>query len=68
MNVQEVMFFFEKGLFSSSKKTNFFVVKGVEADYIKPATFGDVLEVNTKLVSKKMYHLMFTMKFLEQTS
>ena len=44
--------FFEKGL-SPHKENEFFVVKKVEADYIKPATFGDILEVTTKLISKR---------------
>ena len=44
--------FFEKGL-SPHKENEFFVVKKVEADYIKSATFADLLEVKTKLVSKK---------------
>ena len=44
--------FFEKGL-SPHKENEFFVVKKVEADYIKSATFADVIEVTTKLLSKK---------------
>ena len=44
--------FFEKGL-SPHKENEFFVVKKVDADYIKPATFGDILEVTTKLISKR---------------
>jgi len=44
--------FFEKGL-SPHNDDEFFVVKKVEADYIKSATFADVLNVTTKLVSKK---------------
>lgn len=44
--------FFEKGL-SPHKENEFFVVKKVEADYIKSATFADVLEITSKLVNKK---------------
>lgn len=44
--------FFQKGL-SPHKDDEFFVVKKIEANYIKPARFADVLEVQTKLVSKK---------------
>ena len=44
--------FFEKGL-SPHKENEFFVVKKVDADYIKSATFADLLEVSTKLISKK---------------
>ncbi len=44
--------FFEKGL-SPHNGDEFFVVKKVEANYIKSATFADDLEVTTKLVSKK---------------
>ncbi len=44
--------FFEKGL-SPHNDNEFFVVKKVEADYIKSATFADELEVTTKLLSKK---------------
>lgn len=44
--------FFEKGL-SPHSVNEFFVVKKVEADYIKSATFADELEVSSKLLSKK---------------
>ena len=44
--------FFEKGL-SPQNGDEFFVVKKVEADYIKSASFADQLEVSTKLLSKK---------------
>ena len=65
--------FFEKGL-SPHNKDEFFVVKKVEADYLKSATFADVLDVSTKLINKKsasidVYHeikrgdeLLFTAK------
>lgn len=44
--------FFKKGL-SPHKGDEFFVVKKIEANYIKPALFGDVLDVQTKLIDKK---------------
>lgn len=44
--------FFKKGL-SPHKSNEFFVVKKIEANYIKPALFGDVLDVKTTLISKK---------------
>lgn len=44
--------FFQKGL-SPHKNDDFFVVKSVQADYIKSAVFGDILEVKTKLVERK---------------
>lgn len=44
--------FFQKGL-SPHKDNEFFVVKSVQADYLKSAVFGDILEVKTKLVERK---------------
>jgi acyl-CoA thioester hydrolase len=44
--------FFKKGL-SPHKDDEFFVVKKIEANYIKPARFADVLEVQTKLIGTK---------------
>lgn len=44
--------FFQKDS-SPHQEDEFFVVKRVEADYIKPAVFGDVLEVTCKLTEKK---------------
>lgn len=44
--------FFQKGL-SPHQTDEFFVVKSVQADYIKSAVFGDLLDVNTSLVEKK---------------
>jgi len=49
--------FFEKGLFPHNGD-EFFVVKHIEANYIKSATFGDKLEVTTKLISKKVVSLV----------
>ena len=44
--------FFQKGL-SPHNDDEFFVVKSLEADYIKPAFFGDMIEVSVKLIDKK---------------
>ena len=44
--------FFQKGL-SPHKDNEFFVVKSVTADYVKSAVFGDIIDVNTKLIEKK---------------
>lgn len=44
--------FFKKGL-SPHNENEFFVVKRVEADYIKSAVFGDVLDITCKLIEKK---------------
>jgi len=43
--------FFQKGL-SPHNEEEFFVVKNVEAEYIKPAKFGDLLDIKTKIISK----------------
>lgn len=51
--------FFEKGL-SPHKENEFFVVKHIVADYIKPAVFGDVLNIQTKLTTKKSASLSMT--------
>ena len=45
--------FFQKGL-SPHKDNEFFVVKSVQADYIKSAVFGDIVEVKIKLIEKKL--------------
>ena len=44
--------FFQKNL-SPHNENEFFVVKKVEADYIKSAVFGDMLDVTCKLIEKK---------------
>jgi len=44
--------FFDKGM-SPHNGDEFFVIKHVDADYIKSAVFGDVLEVTCKIVEKK---------------
>ena len=45
--------FFQIAL-SPHTDNEFFVVKSVQADYIKSAVFGDILEVKTKLIEKKL--------------
>ena len=50
--------FFQKGL-SPHKSDAFFVVKSLEANYIKPALLGDELEVITTLQTKKSASLVF---------
>lgn len=44
--------FFQKGL-SPHQNNEFFVVKSLTAEYIKPALFGDILEVKTTLIEIK---------------
>ena len=44
--------FFQKGM-SPHNGDEFFVVKHVEADYIKSAVFGDELDVTCELIEKK---------------
>ncbi len=44
--------FFSKGK-SPVLESGHFVAKSLEADYIKPALFADVLEVKTELISLK---------------
>jgi len=44
--------FFQKGM-SPHNGDEFFVVKHVEAKYIKPAIFGDDLDVTCKLIDRK---------------
>jgi len=44
--------FFQKGL-SPHNGDEFFVVKSVQADYIKSAIFGDLLDVKTQIIHKK---------------
>ncbi|AXX92498.1 acyl-CoA thioester hydrolase [Malaciobacter molluscorum LMG 25693] len=45
--------FFDKGLSPHISETEFFVVKEVQAKYIKSAKFADILDVTATLVSKK---------------
>lgn len=49
--------FFQKGL-SPHNGDEFFVVKSLQADYIKSAVFGDILEISTKLIEKKSASLI----------
>ncbi len=49
--------FFKKGL-TPHNTNEFFVVKNIVANYIKPAVFGDDLEIKTTLVSKKATSLV----------
>lgn len=51
--------FFSKGR-SPVLEEGHFVAKSLEADYIKPALFGDLLEVKTELLSLKF--ASFTLK------
>ncbi|MAC84019.1 MAG: acyl-CoA thioester hydrolase [Arcobacter sp.] len=44
--------FFKKGM-SPHNEDEFFVVKHVEADYVKSAVFGDELDVTCELIEKK---------------
>jgi len=44
--------FFQKGL-SPHKENEFFVVKHLEANFIKPAVFADILEVKTSMTTIK---------------
>lgn len=49
--------FFQKDL-SPHNGDEFFVVKSVQADYIKSAIFGDILEMKTQLIEKKLASIM----------
>lgn len=51
--------FFQKGL-SPHKENEFFVVRHIDADFIKSAVFGDVLEVKTTLDTVKSASLSMT--------
>ncbi len=44
--------FFKRGLTPQSGE-GYFVVKRLEADYMKPAELGDLLEVKTELLERK---------------
>ena len=55
--------FFQKGL-SPHNNDEFFVVKNVNADYIKSAVFGDLIEVNTKLIEKKSASIVMYQEIL----
>ncbi len=49
--------FFKRNL-SPHSQDEFFVVKSVEANYIKPAKFGDMIYINTKLIKKRKASLL----------
>ncbi len=51
--------FFSKGQ-SPVLEEGHFVAKSLEADFVKPALFGDVLEVKTELLTLK--HASFTLQ------
>ena len=51
--------FFSKGK-SPVLEEGHFVAKSLEADFVKPALFGDVLDVKTELLSLK--HASFTLQ------
>ena len=51
--------FFSKGK-SPVLEEGHFVAKSLEADFVKPALFGDVLEVKTELLTLK--HASFTLQ------
>ena len=55
--------FFQKGL-SPHNNDEFFVVKNVNADYIKSAVFGFLIEVNTKLIEKKSASIVMYQEIL----
>lgn len=56
--------FFEKGM-SPHKENEFFVVKHVEADYIKSAVFGDELDVTCELIEKKAASIVMYQEVLK---
>jgi len=45
--------FFEKGLSPHNSDNEFFVVKNINCDFIKPAVLGDIIEVKTTLLKRK---------------
>ena len=51
--------FFQKNL-SPHKENEFFVVRHIDADFIKSAVFGDVLEIKTSLSTVKSASLSMT--------
>ena len=50
--------FFEKGLSPHMNEREFFVVKQIEADFVKPAKLGDLLEIKSEVISKKNASLL----------
>ena len=45
--------FFEKGISPQTSENEFFVVKTILCDFIKPAVLGDIIEVRTSILKKK---------------
>lgn len=58
--------FFEKGLTPHISENEFFVVKHMEIDFIKPAKFGDLLEVRTKLAKIKSVSIEMTQEIYKE--
>jgi len=56
--------FFKKGI-SPHNGDEFFVVKHVEADYIKSAVFGDELDVTCNLIEKKAASIVIYQEVLK---
>jgi acyl-CoA thioester hydrolase len=56
--------FFKKGM-SPHNGNEFFVVKHVEADYIKSAVFGDELDVTCELIEKKAASIIIYQEVLK---
>ncbi len=56
--------FFKKGM-SPHNGNEFFVVKHVEADYIKSAVFGDELDVTYELIEKKAASIIMYQEVLK---
>ena len=50
--------FFQKGLSPHMNENEFFVVKQIEADFIKPAKLGDLLQLKSEVIDKKSASLM----------
>ena len=57
--------FFERGL-SPHQEDEFFVVKSLEAEYIKSAKFGDLLDVTTEILSKSAVTVEILHKIFNQ--
>ena len=57
--------FFTKGL-SPHKENEFFVVKSLQADYIKSAKFADLLDIQTKVIEQKKASLVLSQIILNE--
>ncbi len=44
--------FFQNGI-SPHKENEFFVVKSVQAEYVKPAVLGDIIDVKSEIIERK---------------